>query len=70
MSAKITVLIADDEALVRAGFRLLVEYAADLEVVGEAETGRRQSARPERSNPTSCSWTYGCESWTVSRRQG
>ena len=35
----IRVLIADDEALVRAGFRLLVEYADDLEVVGEAATG-------------------------------
>jgi DNA-binding NarL/FixJ family response regulator len=39
MSGRITVLIADDEALVRAGFRLLVEYAADLDVVGEAENG-------------------------------
>jgi DNA-binding NarL/FixJ family response regulator len=39
MSGAITVLIADDEALVRAGFRLLVEYAADLAVVGEAENG-------------------------------
>ena len=39
MSGVISVLIADDEALVRAGFRLLVEYAADLEVVGEAENG-------------------------------
>jgi DNA-binding NarL/FixJ family response regulator len=39
MSSTITVLIADDEALVRAGFRLLVEYAADLAVVGEAENG-------------------------------
>ena len=35
----IRVLIADDEALVRAGFRLLVEYAAGLEVVGEAGNG-------------------------------
>jgi DNA-binding NarL/FixJ family response regulator len=39
MTSPITVLIADDEALVRAGFRLLVEYAADLAVVGEAENG-------------------------------
>jgi DNA-binding NarL/FixJ family response regulator len=39
MSGMITVLIADDEALVRAGFRLLVEYAADLDVIGEAENG-------------------------------
>lgn len=39
MTSTITVLIADDEALVRAGFRLLVEFAADLTVVGEAENG-------------------------------
>jgi len=39
VTGSLTVLIADDEALVRAGFRLLVEYADDLEVVGEAENG-------------------------------
>ena len=35
----IRVLIADDQALVRSGFRLVVETRPDLEVVGEAETG-------------------------------
>ena len=35
----IRVLIADDEALVRAGFRVLVDSAPDLSVVGEAGTG-------------------------------
>ena len=39
MTGTIRVLIADDEALVRAGFRLLVEFADGLEVVGEAATG-------------------------------
>jgi DNA-binding NarL/FixJ family response regulator len=33
------VLVADDQALVRAGFRVLVESAPDLEVVGEAGDG-------------------------------
>ena len=33
------VLIVDDQALVRAGFRVLIEAAEDLEVVGEAENG-------------------------------
>ena len=33
------VLIADDQALVRSGFRLIVETRPDLEVVGEAEDG-------------------------------
>jgi DNA-binding NarL/FixJ family response regulator len=36
---QIRVLIADDEALVRAGFRMLVDSAADLRVVGEAGNG-------------------------------
>ncbi len=37
--AEISVLIADDEALIRAGFRILVGSAADLRVVGEASNG-------------------------------
>jgi DNA-binding NarL/FixJ family response regulator len=36
----IRVLLADDQTLIRAGFRVLVESATDLEVVGEATTGR------------------------------
>jgi DNA-binding NarL/FixJ family response regulator len=35
----IRVLIADDQALVRSGFRLIVETRDDLDVVGEAENG-------------------------------
>ncbi len=35
----VRVLIADDQALVRSGFRLIVETRPDLEVVGEAEDG-------------------------------
>jgi DNA-binding NarL/FixJ family response regulator len=35
----IRVLVADDQALVRAGFRQLLEREADLEVVGEAGDG-------------------------------
>jgi DNA-binding NarL/FixJ family response regulator len=35
----VRVLIADDQALVRAGFRVLIESAEDLEVVGEASNG-------------------------------
>jgi DNA-binding NarL/FixJ family response regulator len=37
----IRVLIADDEALVRAGFRVLVDSAPGLSVVGEASDGIR-----------------------------
>jgi DNA-binding NarL/FixJ family response regulator len=35
----IRVLLADDQTLVRAGFRVLVDSAPDLEVVGEAADG-------------------------------
>ena len=35
----IRILLADDQALVRAGFRVLVDSAPDLEVVGEAANG-------------------------------
>jgi DNA-binding NarL/FixJ family response regulator len=35
----IRVLVADDQALVRGGFRLLIDSAPDLEVVGEAADG-------------------------------
>ena len=37
----IRVLIADDQALIRVGFRALVDSAPDLEVVGEASDGRQ-----------------------------
>ena len=39
MSARITVLLADDHHLVRRGFRRLLEDDARLEVVGEAADG-------------------------------
>ncbi|MDG9706658.1 response regulator transcription factor [Streptomyces sp. DH10] len=35
----IRVLLADDQALVRASFRMIIESEPDLEVVGEAATG-------------------------------
>jgi DNA-binding NarL/FixJ family response regulator len=35
----ITVLLADDQALVRAGFRALLDAQSDIDVVGEASDG-------------------------------
>jgi DNA-binding NarL/FixJ family response regulator len=48
----IRVVVADDQALVRAGFRLLVNSAPDLEVVGEAVDGAQavELARHQRPN--------------------
>ncbi|HSN43099.1 MAG TPA: response regulator transcription factor [Propionibacteriaceae bacterium] len=40
MSAQIRVLLVDDQALVRSGFRMLIEAEDDLVVVGEASDGR------------------------------
>ena len=37
----ITVLLADDHAVVREGLRVLLEAEGDIHVVGEAEDGRR-----------------------------
>ncbi len=34
-----SVLLVDDQAMIRAGFKLLIDNQPDLEVVGEAETG-------------------------------
>jgi DNA-binding NarL/FixJ family response regulator len=35
------VLLADDQAMVRVGFRMILEAQPDIEVVGEAESGGR-----------------------------
>ena len=52
MSQVIRVLLADDQGLVRAGFRALLDDAGDIEVVGEAGDGAAavelaRSARPD-----------------------
>src|SRR5437764_8363905 len=38
---KITVLIADDHTIVRRGLRSLLQTEKDIEVIGEADTGRQ-----------------------------
>jgi DNA-binding NarL/FixJ family response regulator len=40
-----SVLIADDQALVRRGFRMILEIEPDIEVVGEAADGQEAVAR-------------------------
>jgi DNA-binding NarL/FixJ family response regulator len=47
----IRVVVADDQVLVRAGFRLLVDSAADLEVVGEAADGAEAVALARSERP-------------------
>ena len=41
----IDVVIADDQALVRAGFRMVLEVETDINVVGEAIDGRDAIAK-------------------------
>jgi DNA-binding NarL/FixJ family response regulator len=47
----ITVLLVDDEALVRAGLRMILETADDLMVVGEAEDGQGALEAVARHRP-------------------
>jgi DNA-binding NarL/FixJ family response regulator len=47
----ITVVLADDQALVRRGFRLILEAEPDLEVVAEAEDGQQAIDAVRRHHP-------------------
>ena len=48
---KIKVLLADDHQIVREGFRVLLQNEPDLEIVGEAETGRQAVQLAEQLQP-------------------
>src|SRR4030095_1445224 len=46
----IRVILADDHNVVRAGLRAVLSVAKDIEVIGEAKTGREAGAMAERFN--------------------
>jgi DNA-binding NarL/FixJ family response regulator len=47
----ISILLADDQELMRMGFRMVIESQPDMAVVGEAATGRQAVAATERTAP-------------------
>jgi DNA-binding NarL/FixJ family response regulator/class 3 adenylate cyclase len=49
--SRVRILIVDDQALVRAGFRMILEAEEDIEVVGEAADGREAVAEATRLSP-------------------
>jgi len=48
---RITVLLADDHALVRQGLRALLEAEEDIQVIGEADTGRQAMQMAQKFLP-------------------
>ena len=50
---RIRVVLADDHALVRQGFRRILEDEMDIEVIGEAGGGAEAIELDQRSTPTS-----------------
>jgi DNA-binding NarL/FixJ family response regulator len=51
VSGPVRVLVADDQALVRGSFRVLIDTAPGLTVVGEAGTGAEAAALARRDHP-------------------
>jgi DNA-binding NarL/FixJ family response regulator len=51
MSAPVRVLIVDDQSLVRAGFRMILDAEKDIEVVGEASDGLEAVIAARETSP-------------------
>src|ERR1700679_783980 len=48
---RITVLLAEDHMIVREGFRKMLEFEDDFEVVGEAQDGRQAVVMVKKFRP-------------------
>src|SRR5215218_9715329 len=51
LSKKVRILLADDHAVVRRGFRMILDAQADLEVVGEVSNGKEAVASAHALQP-------------------
>ena len=66
----IRVLIADDQELVRTGFRVIVDAEPDMEVLAEAGDGRQTIEAVTKHRPDVVLWAFGCPTSTGSKRPG
>src|SRR4051794_7394561 len=51
MNPKIRILLADDHAVVRQGFKLILAAQPDMEIIGEAGNGREAVELAEKLQP-------------------
>lgn len=71
MTDPIRLLLADDQQMVRAGFRLVLDAQPDMSVVGEANDGAEALQLVDELAPMLSLWISGCLSlmvWAPPRR--
>jgi DNA-binding NarL/FixJ family response regulator len=66
----ITVLVCDDQALVRAGFATILGAQPDMTVVGEASDGQAAVTTAARLRPDVVVMDVRMPGWTGCRRPG
>ncbi len=54
------IILADDHKIVREGLRWMLSDEDDVEIVGEADSGRLYSRWSTGWTPTLFYWTFAC----------